>query len=97
MNFHIKIARLLMDKNLAAVGRRAGVSQATMWKLRYRKRVPGIDTAAKLARALGIDVGWLVDDAAGWPPVLIPIAPESTSENDSGSATAEPAGAVVAA
>jgi hypothetical protein len=31
--------------------------------------MPGVDAAVKLARALGVEPGWLVDDDQSWPPV----------------------------
>jgi transcriptional regulator with XRE-family HTH domain len=66
-----KLERLLADMNRSAVARRAGVAVGVLWKITALKRTPRADVAARLARALGVDAGWLIDDTRGWPPVRI--------------------------
>jgi len=63
-----KIAALMQDRRQKVVAERIGVHPITLSS--YSKgTIPGADVAAKLARALGVDPGWLIDDARGWPPV----------------------------
>jgi len=71
MTFHEKLRRLLEDMNRTKVARRAGILPTNINNYLRRESVPGIDAALKLARALGIDPGWLIDDSKGWPPVRV--------------------------
>jgi transcriptional regulator with XRE-family HTH domain len=74
MTIHDKLARLLEIANRSAVCRKAGLSQPTLPNLLSRRSRPGVDTALKLARALGVDPGWLIDDSKGWPPIRVESA-----------------------
>ena len=71
MTIHEKLRWLLETANYAAVCRKAGIAQPTLCNILARGSTPGIDTALKLARALKVDVGWLIDDSRGWPPVRV--------------------------
>jgi transcriptional regulator with XRE-family HTH domain len=69
MTFHDKLQYLLRDMNRAAVCRRAGVSVNTVTGYLIRGHQPQIDAAVKLAKAFGVDPGWLIDPDRGLPPV----------------------------
>lgn len=70
MTFREKLRRLTEDMHKAKVARRAGMGQPQFHE--YLQGVtPRIDTAARIARALHVDVGWLIDDAREWPPVRV--------------------------
>ena len=65
-----KIKALMQDRRVNVVAARVGVHPITLTS--YSKgTIPGADVALKLARALGVDPGWLVDDSRGWPPVRV--------------------------
>lgn len=74
-----KIKALMQDRRINVIAKRVGVHPITMTS--YSKgAIPGADVALKLARALGVDPGWLVDDSRGWPPVRVesptpPVSP----------------------
>jgi len=68
MTFHEKISRLLVNMNRSAVSRASGVKLPTLQNYLVKRSLPNIDNAAKLARTLGVDPGWLIDDTRGWPP-----------------------------
>jgi transcriptional regulator with XRE-family HTH domain len=69
MGFHEKLRRLFKDMNMSAVCRRAGLKRVSVGNMLARESMPAVDTAAKLARALDVDPGWLIDDERNWPPV----------------------------
>jgi transcriptional regulator with XRE-family HTH domain len=71
VDFHEKLRRLTLDHNRAAVCRRAGLSENSIHRILARKQTPRADVAARIARALGVDPGWLIDDNRGWPPGLL--------------------------
>jgi transcriptional regulator with XRE-family HTH domain len=65
-----KIAALMQDRRQKVIAERIGVHPITLSS--YTKgTIPGADVAAKLARALGVDPGWLIDDLRGWPPARV--------------------------
>ena len=70
MTFAEKLKRLLRDMNISAVARRSCTS-ATAVHNYLNGSIPGIDIALRLARVLGVDPGWLIDDSKDWPPVRI--------------------------
>ena len=71
MTFHEKLDRLLLDRNKRAVARRAGISEMTLINQTKRRMAPTVRVATRLANALGVDLGWLIDDTRGWPPVHV--------------------------
>lgn len=66
----------------ADLARAAGLSGGAVSRIESGERSPGSDTAARLARALGVDVGSLMDGAAPPAPPTAPavsargVAPE---------------------
>ncbi len=71
MTIHDKLRQLLETANYTAVCRKAEIPQTTLHNMLARSSTPGIDTALKIARALSVDPGWLIDDTRGWPPVRV--------------------------
>jgi hypothetical protein len=69
MTIHEKIDRLTKLANRRAVSKAAGLGSSTLGTILRRKAGITTTTATALARVLGIEVGWLVDDSQGWPPV----------------------------
>ncbi|HMO25456.1 MAG TPA: helix-turn-helix transcriptional regulator [Tepidisphaeraceae bacterium] len=69
MTFTEKLRRLMKMHRPKMVAQVAGVSRATMAALVAGKHQPMIGTANAIARAVGVDVGWLIDDTRDWPPV----------------------------
>jgi transcriptional regulator with XRE-family HTH domain len=69
MTFHEKLQRLTEDMHKTKVSRRAGLSPTAISVYIDKKYTPGIGIAVRIARALGVDPGWLIDDAREWPPV----------------------------
>jgi transcriptional regulator with XRE-family HTH domain len=68
-----KIAALMQDRRQSVIAARVGIHPVTLSS--YSKgTIPGADVAAKLAQALGVDPGWLIDDSRGWPPVRVETA-----------------------
>jgi len=55
----------------AGICRDAGLSESTLWRIIDAHHTPSTVVAAKLARALSVDPGWLIDDSKGWPPVRV--------------------------
>ena len=82
MTFAAKLSRLLRVARVAPVAKAAQISQNTLYVLAAGKHQPTLSKAAAIARALGVDLGWLVDDSKGWPPVRVTpstdLAPEAT-------------------
>ena len=79
MTIHEKLSRLTKMCHKAAVATRAGLSPATLSSILTRKAGVSITSARSLARVLCVDVGWLIDDSRGWPPVRTdePADPEA--------------------
>jgi transcriptional regulator with XRE-family HTH domain len=72
MNIHGKLRSLLKNMNKSAVCKSVNLSVATLEGIiGERRSIPNANTALKLARALGVDPGWLIDDSKGWPPVRV--------------------------
>lgn len=70
MTIHEKLERLLETQNLTKLcGKVDGLKPAAVANILTRKSVPKSDTALRLARALAVDPGWLIDDTQSWPPV----------------------------
>ncbi len=79
MIFNEKLRRLLEDRNRVAVARRAGMAATSLGNYLNRGSVPSISIAVRIAHALNVSVGWLVDDSQGWPPAWT-NAPEQQSQ-----------------
>jgi transcriptional regulator with XRE-family HTH domain len=72
MTLHEKLKRLTRLVNLAALSRDVGVSQTAIWQWVAGKKTPRVESVTPLARALRVEVSWLIDDSQDWPPVRIP-------------------------
>jgi transcriptional regulator with XRE-family HTH domain len=68
MTIHEKLGRLLETANASAVSRKAGIHPGTLSSILNGKNRPMAGTALNLARALEVDLYWLLDDKLGWPP-----------------------------
>jgi transcriptional regulator with XRE-family HTH domain len=72
MKFVDKLERLIREKGLGQtdVAEKAGISPTAMSNYLNRGSTPGVDSALRLARALGCSLEWLVDDSMDWdaPP-----------------------------
>ena len=66
-----KLRRLTEDMHKSRVAKRAGLPATALSNYLNRGSIPSACIAARLARALGVDPGWLIDDTRGWPPVRI--------------------------
>lgn len=71
MTFREKLWRLTATHNRAAISRQAGLSDTYLNATLYRKSRISIKAAVALAKVLGVEPGWLMDDAQDWPPVRI--------------------------
>ncbi|HUO07065.1 MAG TPA: helix-turn-helix transcriptional regulator [Phycisphaerae bacterium] len=69
MTLHEKLERLTETANRSAVSRKAGLPATTLNSMLARHSMPTVDTIVKLARALEVDVAWLIDDQKMWPAV----------------------------
>jgi len=74
MQTHEKLERLTKFMNRTAVCNAAGLSPATLINAIDRRSSIRGSTAVALARVLGVDAGWLLDDSKGWPPVRVESA-----------------------
>lgn len=69
MTFREKLARLTDDRKKNKIAARAGMSPAAFYDLLHKNHTPRAATALRVARALGVDLDWLIDDSQDWPPV----------------------------
>jgi transcriptional regulator with XRE-family HTH domain len=81
MTFLAKLARLIDDHGTsqAAVERAAGLPQNRIAKWRHGHGEADASQALRIARLFGVDVEWLADDNADWPP-RPRISPEDQAE-----------------
>jgi len=64
-----KLKRLAQLHNKRAVSIAAGLAPNTFHGILRKNRVNlSARTAAALARTFGVDLTWLLDERAGWPP-----------------------------
>jgi len=63
-----KLTRLMRPYRIKVIAKLAGISAHTIRNVLRRKNDPSLDTLNGLANALGVEVGWLVDESKGWPP-----------------------------
>ena len=66
-----KLSRLTAKLQRAAVSREAGLSATYLNATLYRKSGISIKAAIALAKVLGVEAGWLMDDTQDWPPVRV--------------------------
>jgi plasmid maintenance system antidote protein VapI len=71
MTIHEKLERLTRLMNRKAVCEAAAIGPMTLGNILHRKSSVMAPTALALARVLGVDPGWLIDDSKGWPPVRV--------------------------
>jgi len=95
MTIREKLAKLTRLYKKKAVAIAAGIDPVTLRSIMVGKREPSLKVVKALARALGVDAGWLISDLQGWPPVRV-AEPGDLGADIGESAKAEPAGAVVA-
>lgn len=81
MTFRQKLEALMSDRTKASVARKADIHPTALTSYLKRGITPGSDVAVRLARALGVDIGWLIDDRRDWPPVRVeePVPPTPTA------------------
>jgi transcriptional regulator with XRE-family HTH domain len=53
---------------IVAIAEVADLSPLTIMNIRDGKTMPTVETVRKLAAALGVDPGWMIDDSRGFPP-----------------------------
>jgi transcriptional regulator with XRE-family HTH domain len=65
-----RLDELLRDREAKAIAERSGISHHTLSKWRNRKipANPGLDSLARLARALGVPIVYLISDGVYEPP-----------------------------
>jgi len=97
MKFHEKLARLLEDRNVSEVSRRAGMGVSTLGVYLYKRSIPRADFCLCIARVLCVSVEWLLDDSQGWPPVWVNPPEQQASATGGDSVKSEPAGAIAGA
>jgi plasmid maintenance system antidote protein VapI len=68
MTMQEKLRVLTSDMTRTRVCRRAGLDRNTLWRLIERGDRTTTEVAVRLAMALGVAPGWLIDDRRDWPP-----------------------------
>ena len=71
MTIHEKLERITRYSNRSALSRAAGLGPTTLSMILARRSEITVSTAVKLAKTLGVDLNWLVNPEAGWPPVRV--------------------------
>ena len=66
-----KLERLTKLHNKKATSVAAGLGKQYLFNVLHGLHSLGAKPAVALARVLGVDAGWLLDDARGWPPVRV--------------------------
>jgi transcriptional regulator with XRE-family HTH domain len=66
-----KLKKLLALHNKKAVARVAGIELGTLLNAISGRRRPHLETLRSIARVIGVDLAWLEDPRAGWPPVRV--------------------------
>lgn len=70
MTFAEKLKRLTEDRIKSVICRRAGLPPTAINDYISKSSTkPSAIYAMRLARALDVDLEWLIDDAQEWPPV----------------------------
>ena len=71
MTMQTKLAKYAKVYSAATISRAAGLSAGSLSAILNSERPnPKVETVRALARALGVDPLWLIDENAGWPPVV---------------------------
>lgn len=70
MTFAEKLKRLTRDMNRSKLCRRADLPLSAIGEY-LNGAVPRADGAARLARALGVSLDWLFDEARGFPAIRV--------------------------
>jgi len=81
MNFTEKLSRLTADRSKSEVARAASLSATTISNYIARGSLPRYDIAVRIARAVGVSVEWMLDDAADFPPPAPIVATETSGKN----------------
>lgn len=68
MNFKQKILKLTEGRRKSDVARAAGLQATQLNDYTAKGSLPRYDIAVRIARALSVDVEWLLDDSKDWPP-----------------------------
>jgi transcriptional regulator with XRE-family HTH domain len=74
MSTREKLSKLLEHHNRRSVARAACVTEGTLRGVLAGRHEPRLRTLRALASVLGVDAGWLADDAKQWPPVRIEVS-----------------------
>jgi len=74
-----KLKRLTEERIKSKVCRRAGLPAQTINAIIFKRYTPRADVALRLARALEVDVRWLIDDEQDFPAVPAASTPKATS------------------
>ena len=69
MTVNEKLNRLASMMSPTKLAKASGLKMTTVFNYISGKSVPSAQNVLPIARALGVDVHWLLDDRAGWPPV----------------------------
>ncbi len=69
MNFQQKLKKIKGIVKIGVVAERAGISAQSMSNYIHRGNGPRYDVAVRIAKALGVEVSWMLDDEQDWPPV----------------------------
>jgi transcriptional regulator with XRE-family HTH domain len=57
----LKARRKELGMTLDALAAECGMGKTSIWQAEHGVSMPGIDTALKIARALDVPVGWLIE------------------------------------
>ena len=71
MTFQQKMQALMQDRKHSVVAKRVGVHPITLASYINHGAMPAANIAARIAKSLGVDPGWLIDDARDWPPIRV--------------------------
>jgi transcriptional regulator with XRE-family HTH domain len=77
MKPHEKLERLTRLMKQKQVSQAAGLGVTTLTNILRRKSSLAWKTAVSIARVLGVDPAWLMDESKGWPPVRVEELEES--------------------
>jgi transcriptional regulator with XRE-family HTH domain len=69
VSFTDKLRRLVEDRRLTVISRRAGMRPGAISDYLDKGNIPRADNALRLARALGVGLAWLVDPETDFPAV----------------------------
>ena len=70
MTINEKLRALMHDRKMTVIARRAGIKYPSLYQYVNQDAMPGAGTALRIAKAIGVEVEWLLDDTQGWPPKL---------------------------